>query len=706
MLQDDSDYPDPWKWRWVGGGRQDKKVRGRVFYEQIECYRHYDGIRRRYQVGDVVNMVGEGASWTAQIVNLFQIKHDDEGLRRIIDYDESNPRAKFELMRCTLRWFYASEDLKESIRRSSLPRAIKGETFFSDHVEGRGSNPVTVIDGLAWVLPSVQEKNAFLKEPDLRYQNGLDVINVCRGFVNSAAPDFPVRQLDSGELQYLLDNPMDAKNLYDTARQRMRGKYTASGTIVRPSMKSLAVASGRKRKRVGRKPVDVQDIEDDDSEDDMFKSKKTEPSLERPVSKTRKEKKRKKQKQQRLEKRRKYVVEDDDEGDFDEDYEPVDDEITPQPLQSDPEPKKKKRKSTEKPRGQVVDVMGEPKENVKNKPLPAEDEITPVVREKAKKTTKTRNITNNEPTTEHAPTHDTKPSPETVPRAPYDTSPLKRRTNVAKGHGGATSRHVIVMDGSDTGKKDERQRMMPSITPNRGRYRDVVDQGRKIDKPKEATSEPVIGQGKQRKETKSNAKDMHSEKANPPEDVDIVEEIPKAKGKTTQHKQKDTRVDDPEPVEAEAEVVAIDHVSEEENVAPMEIIIDETIDAVIESRKEDGNGEVQTSSLMEGVQPIENNDDAEWWRETKKVLEVMKTAFNDMSPVSQNLFRRHVDVLFDMVISKVVSYGLHGRVEQDNKTLKLIVKEITAEFMKMGEADSNERALDQMMAKGAEVDAV
>lgn len=251
---------EEWEWTWVGEGRPDSRPnRGRVYFDKIRGMHSGEELERIYKVGDVVVMNGEqNERWFAQIVELFQVRENDNELREILHMDSRRNAgtAHYELMRCTLRWFYNVGDVsKDALRRSRIPKPIDKEVYFSDHVEKDGYNDVTVIEGLAFAVGSAVAKEQFLREPPERYVELFDHVCIVRCFINSSVEEPVLRNLDKGELNFLLQNPTSDKDLFSKARQRMMGK----GRSKDPVMKSLS----KKRRRTGRPVISFDDDEVD-----------------------------------------------------------------------------------------------------------------------------------------------------------------------------------------------------------------------------------------------------------------------------------------------------------------------------------------------------------------------------------------------------------------------------------------------------------
>eukprot|EP00177_Eucheuma_denticulatum_P000814 GFKZ01001473.1.p1 GENE.GFKZ01001473.1~~GFKZ01001473.1.p1 ORF type:complete len:257 (+),score=41.49 GFKZ01001473.1:226-996(+) len=218
--QPETDVSTSWDWTWVSDASPKRPKRHRTHYEAVEACRN--GKKRVYKVGDTVFMGGEeNETWVAQIVDLFQASQNDPGLATVLSPGGANA-PRYDLMRCTLRWFYNYPDLnKATYRASGVSPWIRDEVFFSDHVEKGGFNDVTVIKGRVWMFGSKEEMLWFLKEPEESYDPGLDQTRVVRSFVNSNSESLDMRELAKGELDFLLKTPSTDENLYDTAKKRM-----------------------------------------------------------------------------------------------------------------------------------------------------------------------------------------------------------------------------------------------------------------------------------------------------------------------------------------------------------------------------------------------------------------------------------------------------------------------------------------------------
>lgn len=247
VIEDDEEY-----WKWIGPGRPDKVAgRYRRYFNKIEILRRGQTEPRVYEIGDPVVMAGDSDEpWVAQIVDLFQVREDDPELRQILRKDsrKSIGANHYELMRCTLRWFYTHSDMnKQVLRRSRLPK-VSNEIWFSDHVERDGYNDIQVIEGLAFLFPSMHAMQAFEREPSRRFRRNYDLMRIVRCFVNSRSEDLPIRELEKGELLKLLQNPSTEKDLFENSRLRL---YGSAGAVV----KGLGAKKKKKHSTTLREPI-------------------------------------------------------------------------------------------------------------------------------------------------------------------------------------------------------------------------------------------------------------------------------------------------------------------------------------------------------------------------------------------------------------------------------------------------------------------
>lgn len=211
-----------WHWEWVGDGSKERRRRRaavRTHYKAVEAS---NGAKRRtYKIGDTVCLRGEESeTWVAQIVDLFEVSRNDFQFGAVLGPAKEGTR--YDLMRCTVRWFYNYPDLnKDTYRVCGVPRWIRGEVYFSDHVEQDGYNDVSVISGRAWLFSSKGARDAFLKNPEKEYDAEMDEVRIVRSFVNSKELLKYMRELEKGELEFLLSNPSADNDLYEAGPRRL-----------------------------------------------------------------------------------------------------------------------------------------------------------------------------------------------------------------------------------------------------------------------------------------------------------------------------------------------------------------------------------------------------------------------------------------------------------------------------------------------------
>ncbi len=190
-----------------------------------------DGSERTFHVGDcvVIESEVEGFPWIAQVVELYEIGYaqDDDEIQ-FVGEDMKLAQAR---MQCTLRWFYYACDksLKESQRfNKHLPGPVKDEMYFSDHVEVDGNNVVDVIEGLAHMCSSRATMRAMKRDKPRNFCDG-DEIRIVRCFYGYGKENpAPIRELDTGELSFLLSNPSTKQNMYNSSRPVMLGSRASA----------------------------------------------------------------------------------------------------------------------------------------------------------------------------------------------------------------------------------------------------------------------------------------------------------------------------------------------------------------------------------------------------------------------------------------------------------------------------------------------
>lgn len=213
----DGDGSGAWEWDFLGKATADIE-HGRKYYRAISSRRLSDDWERIYNVGDAVVLnSGDGALWVAQLVNLYEESYEEYETRRMRDSFPVDESETCKHMRCTLRWFESPGDLSsEAQKLSKVPQPLEDEIYVSDHVENEGFNCVTDIKGMAFLMPSNEERERFDDEPDPRYMQETDRVCVVRGFANSSV-DNVVRVLDDGELECILKYPCQDRRLHDNS---------------------------------------------------------------------------------------------------------------------------------------------------------------------------------------------------------------------------------------------------------------------------------------------------------------------------------------------------------------------------------------------------------------------------------------------------------------------------------------------------------
>lgn len=211
-----------WEWNWMGEASENRGGPGasmRTYYQAVQA--SIGRKKRTYRIGDTVCVrAEEKETWVAQIVNLFEVSREDAQLSSVLG--PSREGVHYDLMRCTMRWFYNYTDLNEDTYRAcAVPEWIRGEVYFSDHVEQGGYNDVTVISGRAWLFSSEEKMNAFLYNPNEEYDAEIDKARIVRSFVNSEELPEYMRELEEGELEFLLKNPSMEENLFKVGLRRL-----------------------------------------------------------------------------------------------------------------------------------------------------------------------------------------------------------------------------------------------------------------------------------------------------------------------------------------------------------------------------------------------------------------------------------------------------------------------------------------------------
>lgn len=239
--------PDDIRWSWIGSGRKGKKGSGHTLYDHAKVQRLSDGATRRFSVGDPVFVASDPDQqpWVAHLVEMFQIgdstpaRHGSDSEIQVVE-DNSVARR----MRCTLRWFYYPSDVSDDSKRlHPMPKPLESEIYFSDHVEDHGSNGLEVIEGRAFLCATEKEAQSVKANYPEDYWEG-DAVCIVRCFYGTSCGDPPpIRELEKGELDYLLKHPSTDQDLFQGARPAMYGVH---GAVMK--------GTGRKRRR----PVPVE----------------------------------------------------------------------------------------------------------------------------------------------------------------------------------------------------------------------------------------------------------------------------------------------------------------------------------------------------------------------------------------------------------------------------------------------------------------
>ncbi|CDF35032.1 unnamed protein product [Chondrus crispus] len=84
-----------------------------------------------------------------------------------------------------------------------------------------------------------------------------------------------------------------------------------------------------------------------------------------------------------------------------------------------------------------------------------------------------------------------------------------------------------------------------------------------------------------------------------------------------------------------------------------------------------------------GEKQVTAGDDIDWWEETQKALQRLEKEFNSMPSASQELFRNHAEIAFDLAVAKVTERGLFGKLDTKNEQLSAISREILNDLKKV-----------------------
>lgn len=222
---------------WVGRARRDSvEGRGRKFYDQCRVTYTSDGRSRVFSLGDPICVYGGDEFWVAQLVEMFEVgdsdSPEDAELRETIKAERKRSPLHHK-MRCTLRWFYTADDIAlDSLRHNPVPNPpLEDELYFSDHIETAGVNAIEVVEGRAFLFSTEAEADAFVKRPGKEdYWPRIDLVRVVRCFVDTASgfSAQPIRELERGELRYLLANPTTEKMF-----EASRGRSLRRGAVIK-----------------------------------------------------------------------------------------------------------------------------------------------------------------------------------------------------------------------------------------------------------------------------------------------------------------------------------------------------------------------------------------------------------------------------------------------------------------------------------------
>ncbi len=216
---------EPWKWSWLEPGTKKNNC---TYYGRVQAARSSDKSHRVYETGHTVHVANdENQLWVAQIVEMYQVGIDLEDEECVLVMDKGIPSHE---MRCTLRWFYSADDenMADSKRVCPwLPKPVKNEIYFSDHVEDGKSNNLSVIDGRVFLCSTEKEMTLFPEMLPTDYREG-DAVCLCRFFYgyNSGNPP-PIRELARRELEYFRSNPSRDPDLYSASKAAIFGRHGA-----------------------------------------------------------------------------------------------------------------------------------------------------------------------------------------------------------------------------------------------------------------------------------------------------------------------------------------------------------------------------------------------------------------------------------------------------------------------------------------------
>lgn len=688
---------DEWQWSWEDPGEE--RHLGRVFHKAVKAYRPYDGVKRIYRLGDTVVMKGENEdTWIAQIVELFQVKEDDEELREVLQIDlrKINSTHHYELIRVTLRWFYNPSDMNmHTLRSSSCPNHIKNEIYFSDHVEKEGYNDITVIEGRAWLARDKREREDILQNPPKGFLRGMDQVRIVRCFVNSQSPELAVRELDTGELRYLLGHPTADKDLFETSRQRMRGLVNSNGTVLQPPSKGTGVKQSRRRRRTIREPIDVEDDEFD-PHDRSARADKPEPKIDGNLSSAKSSVKRK----ERRSFRKKHVAKEDNDG-----------------VTALPESDSVRMQSLKQANEEVLDMVA----SLNQSALPG-DGIVGSVPGAGGEDDDDDDVV---PIDLDAPVPSSG-APHSLP--PNTSSALV--TTVAKQP--VIAPETILLDGNDTADEQKRRRMQssqkrgqeangPSGTSSEldkpgssfmrtARYRNNIPESKmqepmaarggvgNVERPNPGKNS-VSGEIAERIDVgKPSRKDRRNEQSHSKQDKVVRRDARLMTGKESTLQPKSSS-------HAKARGGLLEQKTAKRTKTgetmtgqkdPKKIKVSDDVAARRDAKKLEGREgkakrkELATKVANSAQKTVRNEKEIDWWEETQKVLKKLEAEFRSMSTTLQEVFSSNVDIVFDLAVAKVTERGLFGNVDPKNEQLTAIAREILDELSSISEEAGEE----------------
>lgn len=656
-------------WEWIDEGTPDqKRRRGRIYHKRIRFIHGKDGHDRIYKLGDTVTMSGDqDETWTAQIVELFQAREDDDELRQILiqDTKRRTTKLRYELMRVTLRWFYNYEDMnRTTLKRSSVPEPMKHEIYFSDHMEKPGYNDVQVIEGRAWLFSTRSQLLSFEKDPSKEFVPDYDRLKVVRCFVNSHSADLVVRELERNELQYLLKHPTTDQSLYETSRARLFG---SAGAVLK--------GTGRKRSKYSRQPIDISgdldSLDDDDVkiEEDVVTTKSPKRSSTRKT-------------------RRKIIddVDSDEDSDQDDSFAVIEDnqvEIPPpQPRDPAADP-------------EVLDLIAEFNSNADNAKIPDNDvlnslfenEITPV-------SDNVQNQNGKNDSSSRVVRHETIVIDELDGLGKGKRKEKKKKTNpFLLPKGDLTDRTTIA--------KQNKQKMASTV---------VAEKPKSVFKPTRPERKSHSNSSRKKASLLSATENSHANRTKKlsTKETIVVDESP-PHSTDAQHSRRAEMemdvpdliiVDSPPPPELPTKRHNEKHHQAnkkkgrtQENHANMgsNMTRDQPEDRTSKERKQSSTGQAQSAdpralkrkrdSAVSNAESRKRND-IDWDEELENVLAKFSVAFNDASTATQGAVQDEMDFIVQSLLEKFASYS-DGRIaDMSDQSLHSMVKDVIQQLVK------------------------